>query len=76
MDIHKNEKSELRLWAKNDIVPSDLQELCKQAAASIAKLQAENKRLREAFGLARSMVLSGEEMTPQAKEIFEKALKQ
>jgi len=39
MDIHKNEKNELRLWAKNDIVPSDLQGLCTQAASSIVKLQ-------------------------------------
>lgn len=38
-------------------------------------LQTENKRLREAFGLARSMVLSGEKMSPQAEEIFEQALK-
>ncbi len=44
MDIHKNEKNELRLWAKDDIVPGDLQELCKQAATSITKLQ---KRIKE-----------------------------
>lgn len=44
MGIHKNEKDELRLWAKNDIVPRDLQELCKQAATSIAKLQ---ERIKE-----------------------------
>ena len=45
MDIHKNEKDELRLWAKDDIVPSDLQGLCKQAATSIAKLQERIKEL-------------------------------
>ena len=38
MDVHKNEKDELRLWAKDDIVPGDLQELCKQAATSITRL--------------------------------------
>jgi len=47
MDIHKNEKNELRLWSKDDIVPSDLQGLCKQAAGSIAKLQKRIKELEE-----------------------------
>lgn len=41
----------------------------------IDQLKAENKRLREAFGLARSMILSGENMTQQAEKIFEQALK-
>jgi len=45
MDVHKNEKSELRLWAKDGHLPGDLQELCKQAATSINKLQERNKEL-------------------------------
>lgn len=50
MDKHKNEKAELKLWAKDDIVPSDLQGLCKQAATSIAKLQ---KRITELEAIPR-----------------------
>lgn len=55
MDIHKNEKSELRLWAKDDIVPRDLQALCKQAATSISKLQ---KRIKELEALRDTVSIS------------------
>lgn len=75
MDIHKNEKDELRLWAKDDIVPSDLQELCKQAATSIATLQerikeleAENKRLSRDCGCVESLCDSMDEFGEPMKD--------
>lgn len=46
-----------------------------EACDHLDRAEAENKRLKEAFGLARSIILSGEKMTPQADEIFEQALK-
>lgn len=45
-----------------------------QANAKIKELEEKIERLHKAFGLARSMVLSGEKMTPQAEKIFEQAL--
>lgn len=39
MSNHENEIAELRLWAKDDIVPQDLKDLCKTAAGSIEDLQ-------------------------------------
>lgn len=35
---------ELKLWAKDDIVPADLQELCKQSAHKLIQLQVENEQ--------------------------------
>ena len=34
------------------------------------------EKLVKAFGLARSMVLASEDMTPEAEEVFEQALKE
>ncbi len=41
MDKYANKKAELRAWAKDDIVPSDLQWLCTVAADIIERLQVE-----------------------------------
>jgi len=49
MDKYKNKKAELRAWAKDDIVPSDLQWLCNATAEIIEQLQAENKKLKDAL---------------------------
>ncbi len=35
MNNYDNAISELRLWAKNEIVPGDLQDLCKVAASAL-----------------------------------------
>jgi len=37
---------ELELWSKDDIVPSDLQTVCRISAIKLKKLQAENERLK------------------------------
>ena len=52
MSNHKNEITELRLWAKDDIVPTDLQGLCKVAANSIKALRAENEQLKKRYSIS------------------------
>ena len=47
MDKYKNKKAELRAWAKDDIVPTDLQWLCKAIAEIIEHLQAELEKEQE-----------------------------
>ena len=42
----------------------------------IIKVVNSHEKLVKAFGLARSMLLGGEDMTPKAEEIFEQALKE
>ena len=76
--IRSDEKNkQLRVEIENKyLIIGVLEKECEGRDEKIKQLQAENKRLREAFGLARSMVLSGEDMTPQAKEIFKQALNQ
>ena len=44
-DKYKNKKAELTAWSKHDIVPSDLQWLCKAAVEIIAHLQGDKIRL-------------------------------
>ena len=73
MDVHKNEKTELRLWAKDDIVPGDLQELCKQAATSINKLQEQIKNLEADIKIKQSVC---ETIEKELTEINEKLKKQ
>ena len=46
-----------------------------EMGAEIDGLKADNRKLREAFGLARSMVLGGEAMSPQAEEVFSHVMK-
>jgi hypothetical protein len=46
MDKYKNKKAELRAWAKDDIVPADLQWLCTASAETIEILQAELEQHR------------------------------
>ncbi len=46
-----------------------------QLQAQLSTAEGEIKGLKEAFGLARSMVLSGEKMSPQAEEVFNQALR-
>lgn len=48
-DKYKNKKAELRAWAKDDIVSTDLQWLCNATAEIIEQLQAENKKLKESI---------------------------
>ena len=49
-DKLKNEKSELLLWAKDDIVPTDLQVLCKSAANSIKQLETKLENSKQYAG--------------------------
>ena len=37
---------ELELWSKDDIVPSDLQTVCRISAIKLKELQAENEKLK------------------------------
>lgn len=41
----KNIVNELKLWSKDDIVPSDLQEICLKAAKKIESLEEDSKML-------------------------------
>ena len=47
MDKYKNKKAELRAWAKDDIVPTDLQWLCKASADIIGQLQGKVEQLEK-----------------------------
>ena len=69
---------EIEAYVRMSTYPEEFSRLEKENKAlerENAKLGNENARLREAFGLARSMILAGEKMTPEAKELFELALK-
>ena len=46
-----------------------------KAIELIKELESQNSALREACGLAQSMILSGEHISPKAEKIFEQALK-
>lgn len=63
-----------------EIIDEDGKHIClvvdKPDRDYIIKVVNSHEKLVEAFGLARSMLLGGENMTPKAEEIFEQAPKE
>ena len=56
-------KLEVRGWAKDDIVPGDLQKICKRSATKLGTLEAENKRLKAGLEIIDAIARNAAKLT-------------
>jgi len=58
----------------NEVQMAYIEEI-RKLKKQVTELKSQNSALKEACGLALSMILSGEHINPKAEKIFEQALK-
>ena len=63
---------ELELWSKDDIVPSDLQTVCRISAIKLKELQAENEQQADFLSLAKEEMDSLQAENTKLREALKK----